>query len=178
MNLYLVRHTRVAVDPGICYGITDVSLADTYIRDISDVTRQLSHLNNTVIYSSPLSRCRLLAEKITSRQIVFDDRLKELDFGKWEMQPWDTITGYEADLWMNDYVNVRCPEGESYIDLSVRVKSFLADLSKEKHETAIIVTHGGVVRTILTLLQNIPLLKSFDIKVQFGEVHRIVLGSA
>jgi alpha-ribazole phosphatase len=171
VNIYLVRHTRVAVAPNTCYGASDVSLADTCNEDISGVTRQLVHLNDPVVYSSPLSRCRLLAEKI-SPQVVFDDRLKELNFGEWEMQPWDSITGPEANRWMNDYVNARCPGGESYIDLSVRVQSFLSDVSDKNHETAIIVTHGGVIRTILAFIQDIPLIKSFDIKVQFGQIIR------
>ena len=30
MEIYVVRHTKVAIDKGICYGQTDAPLADSF----------------------------------------------------------------------------------------------------------------------------------------------------
>jgi alpha-ribazole phosphatase len=167
MNLYLVRHTRTALPPGICYGVSDVALAAP--ADINEIVYKLKHLDNPIVYSSPLMRCKLLAQKLSSH-VIIDNRLKELNFGHWELLAWNDIKGHEADAWMNDFVNVRCPGGESYIDLAQRVTLFLSDLAKSGHVTAVIVTHAGVLRAILAQIQRIPLHKSFETEIGYGEI--------
>jgi alpha-ribazole phosphatase len=169
MQLYLIRHTKVAVAPGICYGQSDVPLAEGWENVARDIARQLEHLKEPVVYTSPLSRCRLLAEKL-SPGFKEDDRLLELNFGAWELKAWNNIIGPCAEQWMNDFVNTRCPGGESYSDLSKRVQSFLADLMHSSLKESIVVSHGGVIRTMLALSGNIPLNKSFEIDVPHGQI--------
>jgi alpha-ribazole phosphatase len=169
MLLYLIRHPAVKLPSGICYGASDVPLTDHWEEDAEEIISKLEHATNPLVYSSPLLRCRLLAEKISS-QVIIDNRLKELDFGKWELKPWDEIKGPEAEKWMNDFVNEPCAGGESYIDLATRVRAFLRELDKKSNETFIIITHAGVIRTIFAILEHISLHKSFDIKVDYGQI--------
>jgi alpha-ribazole phosphatase len=174
MQVYLVRHTRVALPPGICYGVSDVALAGSCEHEMNIVIQKLMHLSNPFVYSSPLSRCRLLAEKL-SNKVILDDRLKELNFGVWELQPWDSIKGPEAGKWMNNFVNISCPGGESYLDLSERVRNFLFDLSNTNTNAIVIVTHAGIIRSILSMVQNIPLHQSFEIQIAYGEIVEICI---
>lgn len=106
---------------------------------------------------------------------MLDDRLKELNFGTWELMPWNEITGPQAEKWMNDFVNECCPEGESYMDMSRRIGNFLDELKKKRRTNVVIVSHAGVIRTILALIQKIPLQKSFEIEVSFGQIMSITL---
>jgi alpha-ribazole phosphatase len=172
MQIYLVRHPAVAIAPGICYGVSDVAISPKV--DISAICATLSKLNATLVYSSPLSRCRAIADAL-SNEVIADDRLKELNFGEWELQPWDKLRSPEAELWMNDYVNVRCPGGESYLDLCQRVKSFLVDLPLKDPSSVVIVTHAGVIRTVLALIQGIPLTDSFSLQLKFEQIVTIDL---
>src|SRR5690606_37382738 len=89
MEIYVVRHTKVAVNKGICYGQTDVALADSFQEELAVLK---NHLPNDFdqLFSSPLSRCKTLAEPFSS-EIIFDDRLKEMHFGDWEMKTWNDI---------------------------------------------------------------------------------------
>jgi alpha-ribazole phosphatase len=174
MKIYLARHTKVALPPGICYGFANVALADSWEIDILKVTEKLQHIAEPKVYSSPLTRCTILARKISSN-VTLDDRLKELNFGKWELQPWDDIEGPEADRWMKEYISFRCPDGESYLDLCERVKSFLADLKDTKRESSIIVTHAGIIHAFRNMLENVPLHESFNKKIAFGEVMELSL---
>ena len=76
------------------------------------------------------------------------------------MKAWNDLPKEEIDPWMNDFVNVRIPDGESYEDLYFRVKNtFIQIISKET--SAIIVAHGGVIRSILSYITNTPLKDSF-----------------
>jgi alpha-ribazole phosphatase len=63
MNIYLIRHTEVAVERGVAYGQTDVALADTYDEQRDHLLRHLPE-NPAAVFSSPLSRCRRLAEDL------------------------------------------------------------------------------------------------------------------
>jgi alpha-ribazole phosphatase len=169
MQVYLVRHTKTVLPEGICYGISDIALAEDFQNKMNDVVQKLKHLKNPVVYSSPLTRCRLLAEKISDK-ITIDDRLREMNFGIWELQSWDNIKGPEAEKWMNDFVNVPCPVGESYTELCTRVRSFLSDLICLNTNTVIIVTHAGIIRAMISLRYNIPLHQSFNFQIGFGEI--------
>lgn len=169
MNVYLVRHTHVLTDPGVCYGNSDVELAETCISEMNEVINQLNDIEDPIVFSSPLKRCTQLARLLTS-DIHMDERLKEMNFGNWELKKWDSITGPEADQWMNDFVNTRCPGGESFLDLISRVRLFLEDLKKITVKNVIIITHGGVIRAILSLTDPVPPEETFQIQVGYGQV--------
>ncbi len=85
MKLILVRHTKVVVPQGICYGQTDVELASSYERERSIIISLLGEDSFINIYSSPLKRCLVLANNIAPSgiEVMQDKRLQELDFGEW-----------------------------------------------------------------------------------------------
>ena len=86
MEIYLVRHTKVAVPPGIVYGHTDVSLSDSFEEEAAVVRKKVEGICFDAVWSSPLSRCVRLANYCGFRNIQTDDRLKELNFGEWELK--------------------------------------------------------------------------------------------
>ena len=139
MRLFLIRHPQPAVAPGICYGSTDLPLADPPARNAAALQGLLPAA--APLYSSPLARCRLLAEQLHPRPL-FDDRLREIDFGDWEMRPWETIERRLLDDWASDPFNFVPPGGEPVAKLRARVADFLAELPGE----AVLVAHAGVMR--------------------------------
>lgn len=170
--MYLVRHTKVDVTDGICYGQSNVGVANTFETESYNVLSQLKDKNFEVFFSSPLTRCSLLAEKIAGDKVLYDNRLMELNFGNWEMLSWDNI--YQQPLgseWMNDFVHVACPNGESMVQMHQRVVSFLEEHKSQLNENTLIVTHAGVIRSIIAHYKHIPLPEVFTkISVQYGEV--------
>ena len=72
MDVFLVRHTRVAVAPGMCYGRLDVPLADSFEEELNGLRPLLPEFDR--IYSIPSLRCRRLAETFHSPLLEFDDR--------------------------------------------------------------------------------------------------------
>ena len=157
MLLYALRHTRVDVPTGICYGQSDVSLAQSFNSELTIVKSEIEGLSFDYVYSSPLTRCKTLAEALElPNNIVFDNNLKELNFGNWELQPWDTIFATsDGRYWMDNYTVAQCPNGESYIQLIDRVSLFLKNI-KTKHPkaTVLLVTHSGVIIALYKLLLN------------------------
>lgn len=175
MIIYLIRHTRLNIDAGICYGQTDVDVAETFLADAELISNTIAGIQFDKIYSSPLKRCKKLAEHLFQQEIIFDDRLKEMDFGDWEMQKWDNINDSYAKKWMNDFVNTPCPNGESFINLYNRTKTFLKHLPKENLEKIAIISHGGPIRSIIAFIENIPLANIFKIDIDYGSVNKVIL---
>ncbi len=172
MEIYLIRHTTPKVEKGICYGQTDLDLAESYSEEFNTIHETLPK-GNYKVYSSPLKRCDVLA-KTYSDTITYDDRLKELNFGDWEMQPWDNIPKQDIEPWMEDFVNIIVPNGESYTQLSKRVNDFFSSLiEKNEHQNSIITTHSGVIRAYLAKLLGIPLKDSFNMTINYGDVFKL-----
>ncbi|MFT2011097.1 histidine phosphatase family protein [Pontibacter sp. 13R65] len=146
----------------------DVPLADTFIEEREKILKKLpSELG--VIYSSPSTRCTLLAAHI-SKSYKTDERLCEVNFGRWEGKTWDTLDREESHAWMQDFVHVCPPEGESMFQMQQRVMLFWRELLRLSTDSAAVVTHGGVIRIILAALQPVPLNSSFEIKVSLSDV--------
>lgn len=173
MKIYLIRHTSVAVKPGICYGKSDVALADSFEDEKKRVTALVENIHFGKIYSSPLARCRLLVEDIfENRDIVFDDRLKELNFGDWELKNWDAIyADPKGKVWLDNYQTLPTLNGESYPEMVERIAEFLDELKKERHENVVIVTHAGVIRILKSLIENKSTVELFvSFKPAYGSV--------
>ncbi len=171
MAIYLVRHTPTILPKTVCYGQLDVGLQTPYSLLFDAVLKQLPTQINT-IYSSPLIRCKLLANFIAKKnnaaKLNFDDRLKELHFGDWEGKSWDALPPNELNPWMEDFVNISVPNGECFKDLYSRSVAFFQTITNNNN--TIIISHAGVIRSILCYLNNKPLVDAFSFKCDFGEV--------
>lgn len=171
MEIYLIRHTTPEIEKGICYGQTDIPLANSFENEIEEILKKHSfHSDEFIVYSSPLQRCKLLAETLFDATIHYDKRLMELNFGDWELQKWDDINKIHLNRWMKDFVNVSCPNGESYVNLYDRVLQFIQSLHSEPTKKIAIVTHAGVIRAFLVAYNNTDLKDSFIYNVGYGEV--------
>ena len=170
MNLLLIRHTRVDIKPGVCYGQTDVDVAETFSEEANQIKEQLSTIQFDNIYSSPLKRCKKLTEYLFTKEINFDNRLMEMNFGDWELLNWDDLRNPTVDEWMNDFVNTSCPNGESFIELHQRIRNFMDELVNKDYENVVIISHGGPIRSILTFINKNDLKDAFNIQVDYGEI--------
>jgi alpha-ribazole phosphatase len=178
MEIYLVRHTETTCEKGICYGQSDVDLAEPFDTIFEGIVSQLPQ--EAIIFSSPLKRCMLLAKYIQNqiKTISYqeDERLMEMNFGDWELKNWNDINPQQLNPWMEDFVNIQVSNGESFVELHERVGDFLSkDLPKEITAPIIIVAHAGVIRSILCHQSSLPLKDAFQNKVSFGEVIKITL---
>lgn len=175
MEVYLIRHTAPDIEKGICYGQSDLGVKDSFEKEVENILKDHAYLNSleATIYTSPLKRCHLLAKKLFHEPILLDDRLKELDFGSWELKRWDAINSNNLSCWMKDFVHVKTENGESYLDLEKRVLDFLETAVKQTKKNIIIVTHAGVIRTILAHYNAVELKDSFQFKIAYGQVFKL-----
>ncbi len=156
MKLRLLRHAKVQVAKGLCYGATDLQSDPDHTRDTAQrLAPQLRA--NTQIVTSPLQRAAQLAHAIQRLRpdliaLEIDPRLREMDFGQWEMQPWDSMPKAACDAWTDDFAHHRFGGHESAQEVVDRVASALADMKQQTCEDILWVTHAGVIGAVQFLL--------------------------
>lgn len=114
--------------------------------------------SNTIIYSSPFSRCVRSAEIAREEleiqlDIIMDKRLCERWFGDWEK----THNSNYNKVWENDKVDQghTFDNVESAIAVQKRVMNLIADLEKKyEGEKILLVSHGDVLQILQTGLQG------------------------
>jgi len=177
MQLHLIRHTTPAVQPGICYGQSDVDVTATFPEEAQAVRNKLSAIAPVAIYSSPLTRATKLAATLRLGVTCHDTRLMEMDFGAWEMLAWESIPREQLDHWGQAYTRVAPPKGETFTALHARATEFLQELKTRHHgQDVIVVTHAGVIRALLAEVLNLPLTEVFRFHLDFGGVTQLRFG--
>lgn len=176
MELYLIRHTMPDVAAGICYGHSDIDVAATFEAEAAAVEQKFADFSPGVIHTSPSQRCHKLARKLAAAwecDVIEDERLMELHFGEWEMKGWQEISLDAMERWGATYIHEGPPGGEAYMQLHQRSQSFLADWRESGTESAAVVTHAGVIRSLLAHVENKPLNETFDYEIGYGGVTHI-----
>ncbi|WP_156892541.1 alpha-ribazole phosphatase family protein [Salaquimonas pukyongi] len=145
--MIFLRHPTPDIEPGICYGRTDLDIAEighTQVEQALQTTPKLSR-----IVASPARRCRKLALALAERdglEPIFDERLWEMHMGEWEGIPWKEIDRALTEAWLNDPVNNPTPGGESFADLQTRVAEATAELDDHLALATAVVCHAGPIR--------------------------------
>lgn len=156
-RLWLVRHARPLVEPGICYGASDLE------ADLQDTQRAALELAQALpagarLFMSGLRRAQQLAQAVHDLRPdlaapVCDLRLNEMDFGRFELKRWDQIDKAEFDGWTADFHAHRFGGRESVGELLERVAQALEATAQAGD--CIWVTHAGVIRAV-DFLRNHP----------------------
>ncbi|MDR2451907.1 MAG: histidine phosphatase family protein [Candidatus Accumulibacter sp.] len=151
-RILLIRHTRLAVAPGVCYGRADIPLAPTFAAEAVEVLARMPW-TPAEIWTSPAVRCMRLADAfgIPAKRVRVDSRLLELDFGEWENRAWESFRSPQSEAWARDPLKVRPPGGETAAELHLRVgqarDELLARVMTEENLRVAVITHAGVIRS-------------------------------
>ncbi|SKC75766.1 alpha-ribazole phosphatase [Maledivibacter halophilus] len=158
LEIIFVRHGESKMNKESLYcGWTDSFLTDKGVKQAEAVRKKLAGEEIKLIISSDLNRCFITAEIINKdhrKRIEKESSLKELNFGIWEGLSYDEIINkfpVEAKYWAEDFTNFKIPRGESLMEMHERVNNtFEKIINKYKKGKILIVTHGGVIRSILS----------------------------
>lgn len=162
VKLWLLRHARVDLAEGLCYGASDVPAhADLTLEAAYAAAALLPR--NMPVWVSALGRAQALA--LTLQQLrpdlgapTTDSRLNEMNFGQWELKPWSAIPRRAFDDWTADFAHYRFGGAESTQQVIDRVAGALLDLHSSPQREAVWITHAGVIRAVHFLSQHHTLL--------------------
>ena len=163
MKIYLVRHGETDWNQaGLLQGQTDIALNVQGLEQAHEAAERLKEVPFEIAFCSPLIRAKRTAETIIGdRKITLttDERLRELNFGPWEGVDIRTIKDAASQPFTNPGSYIP-PEGaESFAQLYKRSGEFVDQVLlplEGTYETVLVVAHGGVNRSILNPVLNIP----------------------
>ncbi len=173
-EILLIRHTTPEIQQGICYGQLNLDVADTFQDESGLIQNSINGYRPQAVFSSPLKRCSILASSLFPKHnIEMDDRLMEINFGDWEGEPWDNFERAIMDRWAKDFIDLRPPNGESFKELILRSETFMEQILNTNNEKIAVVTHSGVIRSILTKYLHIPPQSIFNLHLNYGCIVKI-----
>jgi alpha-ribazole phosphatase len=177
MEIYLIRHTKVTVPLSVCYGRSDVALADSFEVERDILWQKIHSIQPQLLVSSPLQRCASLCDWLAQQwQIepqMHEDALMEMDFGDWELRSWNEIPEDESREFFADFVHIPAPGGESMKKLNDRSVSCFEKIVSLQKNPSILVTHGGVIRSLICHVLEIPLKNAFRFQLDHGSVSKL-----
>jgi len=153
----LVRHGETVWNhEGRYQGQIDTPLSPVGIKQGKLVAEALKDVSLDAIYASPLSRSFETAEMCASfhgLEVVKDDRLLEINHGKWEGLYASEIEALYPDLlerWRTTVVDVVMPGGECIENVRQRaMTAFREYVKKHQGQTVLVVAHDAVNKAVL-----------------------------
>lgn len=176
-TIYLVRHGAVPRRYRLRFiGRTNVPLSQEGRRQARRLATLFLHRPELVVLCSPMRRARATARLAVPHhngksQIIRD--LREMDFGGWEGLTFEQIRRLDpsgVDQWANFSGTFRFPGGERLRSFQARLRRVARGLLRHRAPELLVVSHGGVIRSLLCLWKGIPLCRYPEINVPPGSV--------
>ncbi len=167
-RILFIRHAETDMAGTFC-GHSDPPLNQRGRTQLAGLLHALTAEPVDAVYASDLLRARQTAEVIAhSRGVNYHLRpaLREVYFGTWEGLTWEQIEHADsvyAQRWIDDYPDLPAPGGEHFHDFERRVLEEVQRLGGEAKDRCIaVVTHAGVVRTVLHRLCGSSLSQAWE----------------
>ena len=184
VKLFLIRHGQTLWNKeGKYQGDKDIDLTRVGINQAKLAAKYLSRVDFSNIYSSPLRRAidtANIINKTKNLKIIARENLKEINFGKWEGMKFDEINRMfheDYQKWLGDPYN-NCPTGgESFKQVKERTAAEIDNIVNENEDdcSVAVITHGGVILSLLVHWLQIPLPRWKSIIQRQGAINIVVI---
>ena len=169
----LLRHGKLATE-GLFCAHADEPLSKQGVKSLIVATEKG---NWDVIVSSPHLRCKAYAAQLAEQrscELHIEDSFKEMDFGRWTGVAMSTLWGNEAEqlqqLWQSPD-DFTAPDGEAMADFVARVHEGLQYIQQRyQHQSILLITHAGVIRTILAKALGVSLLSAQKFAIDYASL--------
>ena len=184
VKLFLIRHGQTVWNlEGRYQGDKDINLTNVGIKQAELAAKYLSQVNFSCIYTSPLRRAMDTASIIAkdkNEKIILRNNLREMSFGNWEGMKFEEINvKYNDDYqkWLNDPFCNSPTGGESFKSLNKRTFGEINNIINENEDgsSIAIVTHGGVIVSLLVHWLKIPPSRWRSIIQRQGAINIVVI---
>ncbi|MEK6894887.1 MAG: histidine phosphatase family protein [Nanoarchaeota archaeon] len=165
-KIYLFRHGQTFYNKkGIFTGWKNSELTPLGIKQACVVARKLKNKKFGIAFYTRLGRSKETLKEVLKfhpecKKIVIDDRMIERDYGDLDGTSHEDFIkkfGEEEYELIHRGYDVPPPNGESFADVEIRVRSFIKDLKKlmkkEKVNVAIS-SHGNSIRLFRKIMER------------------------
>ena len=171
-KLILIRHGETEWNKRKMFqGHSDVELAPEGVHQAHLLAAHFPVEHVDAIYSSDLRRARMTAEIIKDKfglELKLDARLREANYGTWEERAFEELALAHPTEFKTFFLDPDAftPEGgEKFSDVQTRAMAALNEIANANpNKVVAVVTHGGVLRTVIAAILEMPLRKLWALK--------------
>lgn len=182
MDLLLVRHgvSEHNTSDVISGGTSNPNLSQAGVKQVEEVSKLIDNSKLDQVYASPLIRAKRTAQILTDfqKEIITDDRLREMNFGSWEGQHANDLREKYPEAFddlgtINSKYAEYAENGETFSQVADRVEEFLSEIqSTANDKTIMIVCHGFVIRSLIARWFKLKIEDVMTVRnVSFTELH-------
>lgn len=183
-RIYLYRHGKIDENyEGRYIGKTDVDLSLKGISELKKLSEEFEYPNVGKVYSSPLKRCLQTCGMIyPEMQINTVKDISEYDFGDYENKSIAELKNDEYFLsWCEGKNDGSEANVENGADFSKRIREgfdlIIKDMMKNKISSSAVITHGGVIMSILAMC-GLPRMNPSNWSVENGKGYSILVNAS
>jgi alpha-ribazole phosphatase len=161
-DFLFIRHAETDMTGTFCGHSNPVLNARGHAQ-LADLIDSLREEEISAVYTSDLRRAHTTARALAKAFGVdchVRSALREINFGQWEGATWKEIEERDVNYarrWLAEYPQLPAPDGERFYDFEERVLNevkFLSLLAGAEDRPIAVVTHAGVLRTVLCALHG------------------------
>ena len=147
-----------------------VPLTKIGIEQAEQIGKYLKPIDISAIYSSPIERANNTAKIVAESNSIdykLDERLTELDMGKFTRMPYDEIFAKHGNVFLKFYSNdpiISKYNVETFPHVQKRVMDML-DYTIKKHdqENVLLVTHMDPIKSVIAKVMDLKPLSLFEL---------------
>ena len=159
-TFYFVRHGETDWNKiGRIQGLTDIPLNDFGLSQAIEISKHLSNLPISYIYSSPLKRASMTADIISKKigvKVKTNPLLREVCFGDAEGKIYSELPCHIKSLFDAifiggsnvQHIDMRLSNAESFDEIFLRFMSFMDSVPMDE-DNVLLVTHGAFIKIVL-----------------------------
>jgi len=175
MIITLVRHGEVEeAFKGKYNGHSDIALSPYGKAQAKELGEKLQKEKFDKIYCSDLRRAReTLKELNLNAKTIFSEKLREKSWGIHEGKSFKEIEAMGIKYknftqWIEDL------DGEDSTLYKERIREYFYEvIAKDNAQNVLVVTHAGVIATLLSVVKNISLEEAFNTKIEYTSLIKL-----
>lgn len=153
-TILLIRHGETQANrDGVFRGRGEVPLSPAGLKQAGELRARLAAAGVQRIFSSPLCRAaQTAAACFPGREIELEERINNLDLGRWAGRRKKEIAAAEPEMWrrwLEEPERMTFPGGESLAALKERTRAFNRLLAGVGEERLAVVSHRSVLKALL-----------------------------
>lgn len=158
MNIWVTRHGQTNLNKHkLMQGLTDDPLNARGIEQAKSVREAIGDVHFDAVYASPLDRAITTASivaDIPKSDVIIDNRIIEVDFGKYEQIPYAKLGLAMTAYWAWPEIVPAPKTVENIASMVARSSDFMRELESHDYENVLVACHGGIIRAICGYLED------------------------
>ena len=171
MRVTLVRHGEVDKAYINKYnGHLDIELSKSGYAQAQMLAEHFASSKFDKVFCSDLMRAKETLKAFSqSQDAIYTDKLREKSWGRDEGLSFNEICEQEGIEYINFMQWIDALDGEEYNSYVNRVREFFLEyLPSLKCENVLVVTHAGVIKTLLSIVKKTTLEDAFSLSLPYG----------